>query len=269
MNRALALAIAALAFTAQAVMYDGVDIPQLSESYRDRTINPRSPLAEIVARGKRDGGYVRARVLKGKVIRFVNRETEVPSALLEEIAGEFYGLFHAVPEIVTADDGDGSGIESGAVIVLESRDDRNPLVVAPDNAYASVNIAALKRDFPLEASFNRRVRKEIWRALVYVLGGGGSSNPHDLMRLNTRIADLDEDTDLTPSPSTLVVMRDSIEKLQISRAGYVTYRQACLEGWAREPRTDLERKVRDECLEARSKPPERPQLIKYDPKERR
>lgn len=258
----IAIVALSVACVAEAVMYEGVNIPQLPERYVGKKVNPKSPMAKIIAKAKAEGGYLRGRVMTGNVVRIINKQKTVSSEPIEAMVEDVFKLLHFAPEIVTEDPQDG---RTAVSICMEDRDDGLTLLVAPENRTVSVNVRALNVDNPQVDVLNARVRKELWRSLVYVMGGGNSQDGQDVMRVILNPTDLDTSVNFLPSPEPFHAMTMTMDKLNVGRSGYVTYKQACLEGWAPAPKTELERKIWDENIKEGLKAPTNPIKIKFDP----
>lgn len=244
-------------FLAFAVVYEGVNIPQLPARYLDKPINPKSPMAKIIAKAKAEGGYLRGRAVNGKSIRVINKQKLVSAAPLNAMAEDVFNLLHVSVEIVSALPNDQ---KTAVSIFVEDGGSDTALLIAPEKQTAVVNVRSLYADRPSSDVLESRVRKELWRALVYVLGGGNSQDKSDVMRLIRSPSDLDASINYLPSPEPFHVMMASMEKLGICKAGYVTYKQACVEGWAPPPTTELEKKIWNQVHEL----PTNPITIKYN-----
>lgn len=129
-----------------------------------------------------------------------------------------------------------------------------PMVVAPEEGWAEVNIASLAdglKGNALAKFLPERTKKMIARAYV-LAAGAGSAYPENLMDIVT-VRDLDYRDCALPVDA---IARAQAHALARGMAQYekTTYRQACSEGWAPAPTNDIQKAVWDEIHEIPSKP---------------
>lgn len=132
-----------------------------------------------------------------------------------------------------------------------------PLLVSPDECWASVSVAALG-----DANVPVRLQKEAMRALVFLCGGtaSGYPNPMTFPVTDVRQLDLIESPDL---PIDVIQrMQQYLERLGVTPYKQATYRTACKQGWAPPPTNDVQRAVWDEIHAI----PDKPITIEFDPK---
>ena len=137
--------------------------------------------------------------------------------------------------------------ECGAVIVFKN-DPTCPITImtAPEQGWASVNVAPLKVGSPSPELFGKRINKEAWRALVYMLGGGNNQMPACVMKPCADVKDIDALKMDQPCPDPFREMSLSAAKLGIAQAKLTTYRKACVEGWAPPPTNEYQKAIWDE-----------------------
>ena len=150
----------------------------------------------------------------------------------------------------------------GLTIKVCMGDKETPLVVMPDNATATVSIAALTADKPSEEVLGSRVCKELWRGLIYTLGGGNTYVQQCVMKQISSLPELDALPSRTACPDAFMRVTESAKALGIQPARRVTYRQACKEGWAPAPTNDVQQAIWSQVR----KLPTEPLKIKFDPK---
>lgn len=154
--------------------------------------------------------------------------------------------------------------EVGAYIVV--KDDpasRITIQTAPEQGWASVNVAPLKSDNPDGTKFAKRVTKEIWRSLVYMLGGGNNQMPACVMKPCAGIRDIDGLKTEQPCPDPFREMSLSASKLGIAQAKLTSYRKACAEEWAPPPANDYQKAVWEQVKADKERGPSNP--IKIPP----
>ena len=193
-----------------------------------------------------------------KVISISNEQQTLPESVLVKIAAEMHGIL-MLPVVINAKD------KIGLTIKVSMGSKETPLVVMPDNATATVNIAALSADKPSAGVLENRVCKELWRGLIYTLGGGNTYVQQCVMKQISSLAELDALPSRTACPDAFMRVTESAMALGIQPAHRATYRQACKEGWAPAPTNDVQKAIWDEIHAV----PATPMKIEFDPKKGR
>lgn len=212
------------------------------------------------------GGILNAPI-KGKVVRIVNAASVKESTfdyLKRSIAN---GLMFPL-EISAGTGRSMEPPEGNAGIVVKLVDDGElpmTILTAPENASALVNVAALKKDNPTDEVLEARIHKEVWRALVYTLGGGNTDNPQCPMKSILNLKDLDSLVTRCPSPDVFNRVMRTASRLGIGTARRVSYMRACQEGWAPAPTNKFQQAIWDKAHEI----PKSPMKIEFDPKKGR
>lgn len=132
------------------------------------------------------------------------------------------------------------------IVVKDDATSKMTILAAPEQGWASVNVAPLKADAPDAEKFAKRVTKEVWRALVYMLGGGNNQMPACVMKPCAGIKDIDNLKMEQPCPEPFREMSQSAAKLGIAQAKLTSYRRACVEGWAPAPANEYQKTIWDE-----------------------
>lgn len=144
----------------------------------------------------------------------------------------------------------------GAFITVVDIPDYPSILIAPENGWAQVNVAALAKDNPSAEVLDRRVKKELWRAFVMLFGGGNSSMlAQDLMRPVNSLADLDAKPNLAPGPEPFNAVLEGARARGITPVYRTTYRQACIEGWAPAPTNDFQRAILEKIRSEKERGP--------------
>ena len=197
---------------------------------------------------RRTGGFVVAPAA-GRGIKFIDSNSGIPEATFKKIADAVSAGPRFTSILVKGKSGEKytPDDKSAAVIVFEN-DTASPMtiLVAPEQGWASLNVAPLKADSPDAELFSKRVRKEAWRTLVYMLGAGNNQMPACIMKPCTSLKDIDALKMEQPSPEPFREMSLSAKKLGIAQARLTSYRKACEEGWAAKPVNDIQKAVWDE-----------------------
>ena len=194
-----------------------------------------------------DGGLV-LDPSTGVAIRIVTIADCVPGEMLQPICDAISrtGQFPVRADAAKSREEAGNGSEKTPVnIYLSDSGTATGLLVAPEEHWAAVNVAALKSGAPSDELFRDRLEKEIWRALAYAMGGGNSQIQPCVMRDIEKPSDLDKYKVKVASPDPLHKMMQCAARLGLTQGRRATYRQAVKEGWAPAPLTDIQRKIKE------------------------
>ncbi len=214
------------------------------------------------------GGFL-IRPAKGKSVCFANAQTLVPEATLKSTAAEMskiIGINLVVSQLpngnvnpMTLRDG-----QTAAVVVVRASDDANgsTMIVAPENAWAIIDVSALAKDKPSSEILAERVRKELWRATAIMLGASDSNFRPCLLEPVHSLSDLDRLKASQVCPEPFGNIQRNARDLGCGSPVYTSYRQACREGWAPAPTNDVQRAIWKEVHSI----PDKPITIEFDPK---
>lgn len=187
----------------------------------------------------------------GPSIRFLNTQTRVSSAAIVEVPDQINKILRLSTtlqdcpsaEPVTEAQKALADKNTVAVVVLADTPGYPSLLVAPENRWALVNVAALSGDGVSGAVLAERVQKETWRAFGYLMGAANSTFEHCLLKPVFAPADLDalKMKSLCPEPFSKIMFQAM--KLGMKPAKMVSYRKAVEEGWAPAPKNDFQRAI--------------------------
>lgn len=96
----------------------------------------------------------------------------------------------------------------------------------------------------------KQIEKEVLRVSAVLLGGASSKYPASVMRPVFSVADLDKAGELLTVDSLMAIM-PNLEANGFSCRREMSYREACEEGIAPAPKTDLEKRIAAEVKAAR------------------
>ncbi len=200
----------------------------------------------------RTGGMI-TQVTSGPDILFLNQQTAVDASALDATAAgvkQFLRLGVSVQtEKAPAADGCPSktaaskiGKEHAIVVAVVDVADCPSLLVAPEDRWALINVAHLKKGADAEA-LKVRTQKELWRAVSLLLGASNSSFEHCLMKPVFKVEDLDalKPTNICPEPMNKLMATAKL--LGIKSERMMPYRRAVEEGWAPAPTNDVQKAV--------------------------
>ena len=147
------------------------------------------------------------------------------------------------------------GIAIGVFVVSDPK--LPPMLVAPEDRWALVNVAKLKAglkdDLAGQARHRSRCRGELQRAFLYVAGCGSSQHEGNLMGVS-EVAQLDAiNPDLTVMDA---VMRSQkyLKNVGVTMPMFVSYKKACEQGWAPAPTNDVQKAIWDKVHQMPSEP---------------
>jgi len=192
---------------------------------------------------------------KGEVV-YVNCQKRADKAVLEESRAYFE---EAVKFKITIKDGAfdfaNPKIEGNASLFIVDDPALPPLLVAPENRWALVNVAPLAQGRGEKpAFFNARVKKELSRGFAALCGAMNSSYPGALMGGITATEQLDTFADARLSVDVISRFAPYMEPFGVTPAVIATYRNACKQGWAPAPTNDYQKKIWKEVNELPTEP---------------
>lgn len=209
-------------------------------------------------------GYEKVQApVTGKWFRIVNGQDDVPNQTILEASRIFCGLFDLPLDYIEW--GKAASVrpddKAGIVVHLDGKGDGPSLLVAPEDGWANVGVRALKKDNPTPKVLEARLKKEIWRAGCYALGVGIEATP-SVLRPIVEPKDLDASEVICSTPVITPLMNDSAAKHGLGRVRYVSYRQACREGWAPPPTNEAQRVFFVQAKAEKERGPTNPITIK-------
>jgi hypothetical protein len=135
---------------------------------------------------------------------------------------------------------------TAAVVVLGDSPKYPALLIAPENRWALVNVAALATDGVTSERLAERTQKELWRAFGYVMGAANTTTDFCPMKSVRSLADIDglKSANLAPELFNKILLH--AQTLGMRPARRTPYRKAVEEGWAPPPTNDIQRAIWDE-----------------------
>ena len=229
----------------------------------DQLRNPRRRRPHVAT-----GGLV-VKEVPGPHLYLVNAQGRVPHAEFDKMALDlttYVSLPWKTSCVAASADGQAVaraalvGGAAGVVAVIESPE-APALLVAPEEGWAAVNVAKLAEGDPLPPVFEARLRKELWRAAAWAVGGGNSSFQPCLLRGVTTMKELDAIPLLQPGPEPNNKMIDEAHRRGVQKAFFATYRRACMEGWAPPPTNDIQKAIWEQIKADKERGPTNPITI--------
>lgn len=135
---------------------------------------------------------------------------------------------------------------TAAVVVVGDVAGQPSLLVAPENRWAVVNVAALAADGAAPEVLAERTRKELWRAFGYLMGAGHASRGGCLMQSVRSNAELDALTAAGISLESYGRIMAHAKTLGLEPRRTASYRKAVEDGWAPAPTNAAQKAIWDE-----------------------
>ena len=187
----------------------------------------------------------------GPSVLFLNVQTRVAASLIQETPDQIQKILRLPAQVVSRPSSEPvtealkalADPRTAVVIVIADTPGYPALLVAPENRWVVVNVAALGgADVPAE-TLASRVQKELWRAFGYVMGAAHSTYEHCVLKPVLKPEDLDELKPKTLCPEPLNKIMTFSQKLGVPPVRMGTYRKAVEEGWAPAPTNDIQRAI--------------------------
>jgi len=199
------------------------------------------------------GGFINT-PSEGPKLLFLNAQDRVSSDEISEVTetiSEYFRLHVAVSkgasgnpmtQVIDAL----KNANNAAVIIICDAKDQPSLLIAPENRWALVNVAALSNESVASKTLSERSQKEIWRAFGYLMGAAHSNAQKCLLKSVLKPEDLDqlETKNLSPEPLRQITLH--AKKIGMTPRGKTTYRNAVKEGWAPPPKNKYQQAIWDE-----------------------
>ena len=230
--------------------------PAPETSAAPKTPEARPRVMDPAARSNmlaKTGGLIQS-PSEGPQFLFLNTQTRIAATVLNEPVDQIGKLLrfpiarkdapNAKP--ITAAINALQDDQTAAVIVLGDSDGFPSLLIAPENRWAMVNVAALASEAASPETLAIRTQKEVWRAFGYLMGAAYSNFEGCLMKPVLSLEDLDalKGRSICPEPFNHIMAQG--QKLGIKPQRVTTYRKAVEEGWAPAPTNDFQKAIWDE-----------------------
>ena len=235
---------------------DGSGAPQ-QRRRRRKMLTPEQQMEKF-------GGFVEP-AYSGKFLYFMDLQGRIPASAVEWVT-EQVRIALSLPTRIERK-ATGTQIpttlspDAGGMISVVDIDGEPSLLVAPDNGWARVNVAALAADGASAEVLEARVKKELWRAFVILFGGGNSLNDFDVMRPIRAPKDLDVCKTFVSSPEPFNAMLNGAKAAGITPVRRTTYLSAVRLGWAPAPTNDFQKAIWERVKADKERGPTNPITI--------
>ena len=220
----------------------------------DATQVDTNSLSKVERLRKATGGFVMdRRDAEGQVV-FLNLQKSVDTKVLAEEAVALERDCMLFVKVANADNfaaADYAKVKKGlgakVLIVVEEKGSPFPLLVAPEQMFAVIDVSALRGDAPDVPVLARRVKKEMVRAMAMTFGTGYAVMGGGTLAPALSLTELDE------LPLGVLSMETSsvIQRLAVERFGFklfkrTVYVNALKEGWAPPPKGKYQQDLWDQ-----------------------
>ena len=235
---------------------DGSGAPQ-QRRRRRKMLTPEQQMEKF-------GGFVEP-AYSGKFLYFVDSQGRIPASAIEWVTGQVRIALSLPTRIERKATGTQIPTtlppDAGGMISVVDIDGEPSLLVAPDNGWARVNVAALAADGASAEVLEARVKKELWRAFVILFGGGNSLNDFDVMRPIRAPKDLDACKTFVSSPEPFNAMLNGAKAAGITPVRRTSYLNAVRLGWAPAPTNDFQKAIWERVKADKERGPTNPITI--------
>ena len=214
------------------------------------------------------GNIVKPGSGRGKIV-VINAQKRVKTLDIDDVFFRLRELFHIKIE---TKDGSLAGQpnaktvkESGGTIAIWFVDrsaEGTTLLMAPEEKWAVVDVAALAKDDPTPPRLLDRVQKEAMRAFGWLCGCANSQYEGLVTGPVKSLTDLDRIPNHDLPLDSYQKVQSYLKGLRVEPYVIRTYMDACQEGWAPQPTNKWQKAIWDKVREI----PTKPIQIKFDPK---
>ena len=153
------------------VFADNVEAKKLTPEQIKTLRNERRNQRRIAS-----GGIIE-QLIEGNSVLIANAQTDIPMQWLNEISASIRQLAHIRVEAQAVD----SKVKIApsdkypvVVAIISDPTSDATILIAPEQSWATVNIAQLAKDKPEKEVYKTRIHKEVWRATAMAMGAANS-----------------------------------------------------------------------------------------------
>jgi hypothetical protein len=131
------------------------------------------------------------------------------------------------------------------VVLIDDGEDAPSLSVFPEDRIAFINTGRVCKNAAGDVA-QGRVEKELWRAVCFAAGGVNTPAAHCVLASAVlKPEDLDKLTASMANPEACAQIGRGAGKFGLGRVQKMTYRRACMEGWAPAPTNEYQKAIWD------------------------
>lgn len=139
------------------------------------------------------------------------------------------------------------------LMVVECDKCSEPMMIAPDGAWAVVNVKALG-----DRNVDTRLRKEVVRAFAYLCGGTKSQYADPMTAAVTDVRQLDLIGQAELPIDVLTRTTEYLKTLGVTQYEEVSYQTACRQGWAPAPTNEVQKAIWEKINAEKNEAPSNP-----------
>jgi len=213
--------------------------------------------------GKPSGGIVEKR-MESKVLRIRDTTGLLPVDKVEELTRSVRYAALLPIEVVRAAKPEGCPFAAADALVSEKGVAAGVLVVnteklpiflsSADHKWTILNVTTLKVDKPTPEKLLERFTKVYWMAIARTLGAGFSSYPGCVLVPFSTVRELDAIKVTRPCPEPFNKMLDTGHAYGMKTLSIASYRTACEQGWAEQPKNAVQQGIWDEVHKLPTEP---------------
>lgn len=229
------------------------------------TATPLTPEERAAIIYQRTGGMVEKQA-EGKSVVIYSNQNKIQISDLSSVAMSITDSIQ-LPVVIAQNElkpGPSPDPKIGFAIFLTEGGPK--LQLAPQDGWASLDVDWLTSDNASSDITALRIRKQIWRALVYGLGGGNSTFTHCIMKPIFTLQELDNNKATMACPENYGKVTETATILGIKPVFKTTYLNACREGWAPAPTNDVQKAIWEKIKAEKDQKPSNPLKVNFDPK---
>lgn len=230
------------------------DTRNMSEKEREEYYAARKAYKQSMT-----GGRINNFATQKGDVYFLNAQKRVPAEPLakriQSMTDYFRSRFSvkAWDKPITLDNAAATLKECGgnaAVFIVD--DPKIPVAIlsAPETNWIFLNVAALAADKPDAEKLMERTRRELWRAIGFMLGNGSVADVCVMKSVNS-LEELDNLGAEAPSSGPLIFISRRLRAIGVEPYQCTTYAKALQEGWAPMPTNEIQKAVYERYLEAK------------------
>ena len=225
-----------------------------------KPITPEQYAANLERFLTKTGGYI-VGPYTGRNVVIANAQKAVAAKALEDAAAVMSDGPHLVAKVVESDETRMAGLladaETGVMVQVVDEVGMPTLLVAPDARWAKVNVRALAADGADGEKLAARVSRQVWRAVMMLMGASNSNFQPCLMQSYLSLAELDA-APKTPCPEPFDKVAVTAKKYGMANPRRTTYRNACREGWAPAPTNHYQKAIWEQVKADKERGPTNP-----------
>ena len=240
------------------VLVGGVILSGLAFADEVKPVAAEKPALSEAERAERryrnTGGIVCKNSENPGMFAFVNAGTDVGFSVYSNVVQELEWIFRirlvhmSAKERVSPSnvrDALKATKANAALFITDDPGNAEAILIAPESRWGILNLAALRLDAPAREVYEKRIRREVWRAFAMTAGSPHTEMEHCLLNPIFSARQLDDFDGNTIGPEPYLRIGKTLEKMGIRQYYRSTYKSACRQGWAPPPTNDVQKAIWD------------------------